>query len=375
MKIVMVTPFYHPIIGGTERVIEDLAIELNKFGTSVDVMTFNVDRNWKPWSLHQVKRGKTEKINGVKIIKIPALTFLPSRILLQANFIPWKFVHLLSNYDVIHFHNDVDLSFPLFSSSVNKPKILHLHCLDVTYNIFKKMPLQKLILKRAADSYIVPSAFDLETLINLGIPAERATVIPNCIDVKKFHPAEEGKIKNLLLFVGRIHQKKGLDTLLNALRYLKTTVKLVIIGPPSQQWFLKEVISLIDEINRKTPHKVVYLGIQKIEEIIKWYQRAQIFVCPSLSEPFGIVNLEAMACSTPVVATRVGGIPEVVKDCDTGIIVPPNNAAKLAESIQHLLDNERFARKLGRQGRAWVVETFSSEVIAKKLIRVYESFA
>ncbi len=371
MKILMITPFYYPIIGGTESVIENISINLNKIGTFTDIMTFSINRTWKPWSIHQMKKGKIEKVNGVNVIKIPALTFLPTRILFRANFIPGQFTNKLMDYDILHFHNDVDLSFPLFSFSINRPKILHCHCLDVTYGSYRRNPLHRSLLKRTANTFIVPSVFFLKSLVNLGISREKIVVIPNGIDIEKFHPSGEIKIKNLLLFVGRIHKKKGLTVLLKSLKFLRTCVKLVIIGPLSQPWFLKEILLLIKEINDKTGHRVVYLGAQKIDELIKWYQRASILLCPSIFEVFPVVILEAMSCATPVVATNVGGIPEVVRDHKNGILVPPNDAVKLAESIQYLLDNEKVRRKFGEEGRKWMVKNFSSETTAKKLCQIY----
>lgn len=371
MKVLMVTPFYYPIVGGTESFIENISIKLNEKRILTDIMTFNIDQTWKPWSINQLKKSKIEKVNTVNVIKIPALTLLPTRILFRTNFIPGRFLNKLEDYDIIHFHNDIDLSFPLFSRSVNKPKIFHCHCLGITYNSYKQNPLNKRILKKIADVYIVQSISILKLLVNLDILEEKIRVLPNAIDTEKFRPSEENKIENLLLFVGRLDPKKGLCVLLKALKHVKTKVQLVIIGPPSRPWFYKKILALIKETNRSTIHKVTYLGAHKPEEILKWYQKASIFVCPSLSESFPVVNLEALATATPVIATNVGAIREVVKNYENGILVPPGDVLKLAEGIQFLLDNEEVRLKFGQYGRKWVVENFSCDTVAEKLCEIY----
>lgn len=369
----MVTPSYYPLVGGTESLIENVTLELNKMGISTDIMTFNINEKWNPWSITRAMREKIEEINGVKVVKIPALTLLPTRPIFRINFIPGRFTHHLFNYDIIHFHNEIDLSFPTFALRVDKPKIFHCHLLSVSYNSFKSNSIQKYLLKKAADFYIVPSTYTLKLLIDLGISETKTIVIPNGIDIEKFHPSKELKEENLILFVGRVHPSKGLHVLLKALKYLHTCVKLIIIGRPSSRpYYFKKMLYLIKRENKRGMHKITYLGSLKPEKIVHWYQKAAIFVCPSLSESFGIANLEAMACATAVVSTHVGGIPEIVKNNENGILVQPNNSYELAEAMQYLLDNERVRINFGEAGRKRAIEFFSSNVIAKKICEIYK---
>ncbi|MHA1834035.1 MAG: glycosyltransferase family 4 protein [Candidatus Baldrarchaeia archaeon] len=367
----MVTPFYYPIIGGTESFIENVSTKLTEKGINTDIMTFNVNQKWKPWSISQIRKGKVEKINGLNVIKVSALTLLPTRIIFRINFIPGRFLDKFKEYDIIHFHNDVDLSFPLFSCASNKPKVFHCHCLGITYDSYRKNPLCKRILKKAADIYIVQTIFFLKLLVDLGILETKIRILPNAINIEKFKPKEDSKIENLILYVGRLDPKKGLLVLLNALNYIRSSIQLVIIGPPSRPWFFKKLLALIKKINESTIHKVTYLSARKQEELIEWYQKASIFVCPSLSETFPIVILEALSCATPVVTTNVGASTEVVKNYKNGILVPPNDSAKLAEAIQYLLDNKQISRKLGQNGRKEVVKNFSCDVVVERLRRIY----
>ena len=362
----MVTPSYYPIKGGAEAVIRNLSIELNEIGVQTDIITFNMNRKWNPsW------QAKIEKIDGINVFKIPALNWFPTvhsdRITLGINVIPGRFRNYLKNYDIIHFHSG-DLTFPLFSYTVKKPKIFHMHGCQIDF--YKRYFLSRLIFKHIADVYISISQLMLRKLVELGIPQNKIRYLPNGIDVKTFRPLEK-KEDNLILFVGRITFAKGLHVLLKSLAYLEKPIHLVIIGPPD--WdveYFQEMLRRIE--NKKGTHKMTYLGAKDQANIIKWYQRAAIFVLPSFREAFPVVNLEALSCETPVVATNVGGISDVVRDGKNGILVPPNNAVKLANAIQYLLDNEDIRIRFGREGRKRIVKHFSLEVVVERLCRIYK---
>jgi glycosyltransferase involved in cell wall biosynthesis len=108
-----------------------------------------------------------------------------------------------------------------------------------------------------------------------------------------------------------------------------------------------------------------------VEVVTQLYSHAAVFVCPSVYEPFGLINLEAMACETPVVASAVGGILEVVEDGKTGLLVPPGKPEALAEALTRILDNPELARRMGRAGRARVEARFSWASVAERTEQVY----
>jgi glycosyltransferase involved in cell wall biosynthesis len=207
----------------------------------------------------------------------------------------------------------------------------------------------------------------------LGIPDPKIRILHNEVNTEKFKPTKEAKIPNLLLFVGRLQPQKGLHVLLKSLEHLRTPVRLAIIGPLSSYFpdYKNEITKLVEKVNQRNIHHVDYLGVQDTNSLVKWYQKAAIFVCPSLSEPFGIVNLEALSCGTPVIASNVGGIPEAVQDNRNSILVKPNNPTNLADAIQFLLDNEKVRKEFGENGRKWVVEHFSQEALAEKVLETY----
>lgn len=368
MRVLMVTPSYYPIKGGAEAVVRNLSIELNKLGVKTDILTFNMNEKWKPFW-----KGKIEKADGITIYKIPALNWYPithsDRITMGLNLVPGRFRYLFKNYDILHFHGK-DLTLPFFSFTVNKPKIFHSHGLSFDY--YKRYYLSRMIFANIANLYISISQHMQNQFINLGINKDNIRLLHNGINGDIFYPSGEKK-ESLVLFVGRITFIKGLHVLLNSLKYLDKKIHLVIIGPSS--WdvdYFNEIMAKIENENKKGFHKITYVGPLEPSEIVQWYQKASIFVSPSFVEAFAVVNLEALACETPVVSTTVGGIPEIIQNGKNGLLVPPNNDVKLAEAIQYLLDNEDIRRRFGQSGRQLVMENFFYDVLGKKLCKIYK---
>lgn len=364
----MVTPSYYPIIGGTESLVRNLVVKLNEIGVHADVMTFNMNKKWKPsW------KRKTQKMDGVRVFRIPALNLFPithsDRWTFRINLIPGKFTNLLKKYDIIHFHDDLDLSLPLFSYFVRKPKILHLH--SFVFDYYKRYFISRCIFKNAADIYIALTKSMKNQLVRLRIHKTKIRVMPNFVEIRDSHSVEK-KTDNVLLFVGRITKWKGLHILLKSLSYLEKPVQLVIIGP--SDWdvgYFEKVTNLITRENERGLHKITYLGSKNHDEVMTWCEKASIFVCPSFSEIFPMSTLEALSCETPVVATDTGGITEIIENYKNGILVPPNNAPRLAEAIQYLLENKNVRKKFGEEGRHRIAKNFSSEIVIKRICKLY----
>jgi len=363
----MVSPCYYPVKGGTETIVRNLAITLNKNKVQTDVMAFNINQSRKP-----IWKGKIEKVDGVTVYKIPALDLIPikhsNRITSGVNFIPGRFTNILRNYDIIHFH-EFELSFPFFMFSIKKPKLIHLHGID--YNFLKKHHISRFLLKHLAHLYISISRQMQKELVTLGIPENNIVYLPNSIDTNLFTTKTQ-KEENLLLFVGRISSNKGVHILMKSLQFLKEPIRLAIIGPPD--WdidYYQRILKIIEKENQKRKHTIQYLGSMEQTELVKWYQKASLFILPSFAEGFPVTILEALSCGTPVIATPVGGIPEVVKNYETGILVPPSDSKALANAIQYLLENEDARLKIAREGRRHVVRGYSLDVAAERLCKIY----
>ncbi|GII80309.1 glycogen synthase [Sphaerisporangium rufum] len=227
------------------------------------------------------------------------------------------------------------------------------------------------------------------------IPEDRVSVIHNGIDTDEYAPDRGTEVlarhgidpgRPYVVFVGRITRQKGLAHLLRAARSFPPDAQLVLCaGAPDTPEIAAEVTALVGEL-RDTRSGVVWISAMLPRpEVIQILTHATVFVCPSVYEPMGIVNLEAMACETAVVATATGGIPEVVADGETGLLVPIDQAADgeprdpdrfaagIAERVGALLAEPATAAELGRAGRRRAVEHFSWPAIAARTHKLYQS--
>ena len=227
------------------------------------------------------------------------------------------------------------------------------------------------------------------------VKAGRIHVIYNGIDLAEYQKTTETSALTeygidpaipFILFVGRITRQKGVTHLVDAIRYLPRETQVVLCaGAPDTQEIAAELRQKVEDARRHHPHIVWIEKMVTKQETIQLYSHARVFCCPSVYEPFGIINLEAMACRAPVVASATGGIKEVVVDGETGYLVPldqdsvtsfpvdPEKFARdLAAGINRLFTDPEKCRRFGDAGRRRVEETFSWTAIAQQTIRLYE---
>jgi len=231
------------------------------------------------------------------------------------------------------------------------------------------------------------------------IPDERIHIIYNGIDTDEYHPVtQDDAIRRhgidpavpFVLFVGRIARQKGIVHLVNAIRHMDAGFQVVLCaGAPDTPEIAAEMQAAVAAAQARRP------GIVWIQEMvdkataIQLYSHAALFCCPSIYEPFGIINLEAMACETPVVASAVGGIKEVVVDGETGFLVPldqlnqspfepvdPDQFARdLAAKINLLMADPALRARFGRAGRRRAEQLFSWKAIAAQTRDLYLSLS
>jgi len=210
------------------------------------------------------------------------------------------------------------------------------------------------------------------------ISPERVRVIRNGINTLEYAPDPSADVlekhgvdpeRPYVIFVGRITRQKGVPVLLRAAAALDPSAQLVLCaGAADTQELGEEVASLVAELQAARTGVLWIPEMLPKPEIIQLLTHALAFVCPSVYEPLGIVNLEAMACSTAVVASRVGGIPEVVDDGVTGLLVPPDDPAALADALNLLLRDPGRAEAMGQAGRERAVTEFSWETVAAQTV-------
>jgi len=248
-----------------------------------------------------------------------------------------------------------------------------------------------------ADGVIAVSESMKRDVIDLyGIAEGRISVIPNGIDPDEYRPMDEPDIlrrngidpeRPYVLFVGRITRQKGIIHLVNAIPYLDSGIQVVLCaGAPDTEEIGREMEQAVRDVRDEGSRDVIWISeMLPRDQVIALYSGAQVFICPSVYEPFGIINLEAMACETAVVASAVGGIPSIVKDGETGLLVPfeprgqvnfePRDASKysrdLAEAINSLLGDGDRRKEMGANGRRRVLERYSWHAIAQETAAFY----
>lgn len=229
------------------------------------------------------------------------------------------------------------------------------------------------------------------------VPEERIDVIPNGIDPDEYRPIGRPDILRRLgvnpdrpyvLFVGRITRQKGIIHLVNAVRHLDEGMQVVLCaGAPDTEEIEQEMEAAVDAARKAGGHDLVWIAeMLPRQDVIALYSGAAVFVCPSVYEPFGIINLEAMACETAVVASAVGGIPSIVVDGQTGLLVPfeargstdfepkdaPRFSRDLADAVNTIMRDSERREGMGKLGRRRVLESYSWTAIAGRTLSFYE---
>ena len=249
-----------------------------------------------------------------------------------------------------------------------------------------------------ADAVIAVSRETRADILRLfDISEERVPIIYNGIDLDEYRATDSHAAlgahgvdvtKPYILFLGRIARQKGIIHLVNAIKYLDAGFQVVLCaGAPDTPEIAEEMKAAVATAQK---HREGVIWIEQMVDAkakIEFYSHAAVFVCPSIYEPFGIINLEAMACETPVVASAVGGIKEVVVHGETGTLVtldqmkespfepvnPDEFSRELAAAVNELMADPAKCEAFGKAGRRRAEELFGWDAIAKKTVELYES--
>jgi glycogen synthase len=230
-----------------------------------------------------------------------------------------------------------------------------------------------------------------------SVRPERVRVIYNGIDTGLYRPVEATDAlerygvdpgRPCVLFVGRITRQKGIVHLARAIPSIDSSAQVVLCaGAPDTPEIAAEMEAAVADAERRRGGVIWIREMLPREAVVQFYSHAAVFCCPSIYEPFGIINLEAMACGTPVVASAVGGIPEVVSDGETGLLVPLEQhqespfepldparfSADLAAAINRLLGDAALRQRMVRAGRQRVEARFAWPAIAEQTRALYSS--
>jgi starch synthase len=379
VKIGLLTREYPPdVYGGAGVHVEYLARELRRL-VDVDVHAWGADREGaighEPW---------------------PALA---GRTALAAMSVDLTMTAALEGVDLAHSHTwYANLAGHLAKLTYDVPHVATVHSLE---------PLRPWKAEQLGGGYALSSFCERTGLENAdaliavsrgmredilraypAVEPARVEVIYNGIDTVEYTPDREVDVLErhgidpaapIVTFVGRITHQKGLTHLLRAGHDLDGAAQLVLCaGAPDTPEIAAEVEAAVERLQADRGNVVWIEQMLPKPDVIQILSHSTVFVCPSVYEPLGIVNLEAMACETAVVATATGGIVEVVEDGETGLLVPFDAddpeafAAGIASRVNELVGDPARAAAMGRAGRARVIEHFAWDAIAEQTVALYK---
>lgn len=271
--------------------------------------------------------------------------------------------------DLIHCHDwSTVLAGIIYRAKYKKPLLLHIH-LPNYYPLSGDIENLGLI---SADLVTVNSKSVQQELLDRGLPISQIKVVPNGVNTQVFHPGEDWSgEESYILFSGRLDKQKGVEYLIRAFFYIKEKfpdISLKIAGDGSYLSYLMRLTT-----NLLISDKVQFLGFKNENELAGLYQKAMVVVVPSVYEPFGMVALEAMACARPVVASRQGGLKELINNQATGFLAEPENYLDLAQYIMSLLADKGLRQQIGRSAYKYASdEKFKWSTIAGQYCSYYE---
>ena len=367
-RVAMIIQRYLPHMGGAERQIHQLAPRLSALGYEIHVLT-----------RHEKGLLRYEVIDGVPIHRLPSIgpkalasaTFTAAALLELKRLDP----HLGHAHEIL-----TPARVALFSKRIiNRPIVLKLLRGGDLGDIYKlkRRPFWRTYfegLKRSLDAFIVISQEIDAELSALGVPKEKRVLLPNGVDTERSIPiSEDQKIKlraqlslpsqaTIVAYAGRLVPEKRVDHLLkiwNNIRSKYYDACLLIVGGGEEEQRLR---------------KMLVEGVQftgQVREAVPYLQAADLFVLPSSTEGLSNSMLEAMSCGLPVLATTVGGAPDVIRHHENGYLIPPDDVESLQRGLETLLGDRTLRFTLGSNARARILADFSLDSVARRLAALY----
>jgi glycogen synthase len=377
MKVLMLTREYPPhIYGGagvvvdqlTQALVRRMAVEVRCFGERSGAPGPIQVRGYTPWE--RVGSGRDRPLYA------PALETLSIDLAMARDPVDAQVAHAHTWY--------ADMAGLLVRTLHRIPLVVTLHSMEplrpwkadqLGSGYLLSTWIERTAVEAADRVVAVSHRMREDILQHFRVDPARVVVIHNGIDPERYRrTAERGALDRLeirqpfVLFVGRITDQKGIFDLLEAAAALPPQVQVVLCASAPDTPEIEE------RLRRSVAGRPALRWIGEmlpVDEVIELYSHAAVFCCPSVYEPFGLINLEAMACETPVVASAVGGILEVVEDGVTGLLVPPRRPRELAAALTTVLADQERARAMGAAGRARVEARFSWASVAARTEALY----
>ncbi len=389
--------------GGQVVYVLELAKAISKLGIKVDIFTRWFDKSQKQIdpvpgypdvNVIRIQSGPWEFIPKERIYEVLPELIENMKIFIRKN----NF-----DYDLYHGHYvDAGIVTIAVADAFEKPSYFTAHSLgawkrdqmggdpdemEEKFN-FNHRIAEEIRIFKAVNAQTVTSILQLEKLEKLyDFHADNIVDIPPGVDIHTYHlPSDENKKKKTglpekyIFCISRIDTNKGHDFLLYAFDFVRKDIKDVdlVIGGGSPNPKQRE-IGLYDKMRKIIKEKgmedrVRLIGYVADELMPTYYQQSEMFVLPSLFEPFGMTTQEAMACGRPVVASKFGGIRNVIKSGENGILVDPSKPEEFADAMINLINNKDLSEKIGMQAYKTCQEEFSWEAIADRFLKFYLDF-
>ena len=333
IKICHFTYSFFPTVGGMEEVIHNLSLSMRS-------------NDFEPYVFAPSVRGRDNRVSApYRILRYSR----PSsrRFGLRQLLIPLLWHHWRYHFDVLHCHSVYPTGYvgAAFHKITGIPFVITPHGGDITKNNRGNIINRKVtdrIRKTFASAQAVTAISSAlrQQILDLGAPPEKVFLVPNGVSLGEFTQIDASK-KNLssnsIVFIGRLIRRKAADILIQAcslVKYRCPDIKIKIAGEGPEMYSLKEMVK-----NLCLTQEVELLGTVRGEKKTRLLAEALFLVCPSREEPFGIVNLEALASGLPVIATKVGGIPDIIQDGISGFLIDSGNPEQLAEKMHVLIED------------------------------------
>jgi len=381
-RICLVTHYFPPHKGGIEQVSFEQSKRLVRLGYQIEVLTSEFEG-----------RNKTP-VKGIRIHHYPSMNVakrfgVPYPILPVSAY--KKFANVIRECDLVHAHGHVYMS-SYFAGKIakkyGKPFMITQHNTFIDYqsilNLLEHLndfAIGKSVL-RHAEKIVTVSKETMKYVLRLGADKKKVQVIYNGVDTEQFRPSNKNKNRKKLglsqnrkiaFSVRRLVYKNGLDTLIESVPYLKQSHPELLVVVAGKGPSRKLIENRIKELNIQDNIKLA--GFVPDEQLPTYYGAADCFILPSASgEGLPLVLLEAMSSGLPIIATTVGGTPELIKHMENGLLVPPRNPKAMAQALAKLLSDEKLGTTIGKEARRAAEEKFSWEKNVEQLEAIYRRF-
>ncbi len=370
LKILMITPYYPPHVGGMEYYVYYLSQQLKK-NLAVDIAVITSGDNKRKISITNE--------NGIRIYRLPYIFKISNTPINPLWYFQIKNIIKKENPDIVNAHSPVPFISDVSAYSSGKiPFIITYHSgsmkkyilpIDIIIWIYEHIFLQ--ITLKKATKIICSSDFVRKTIMKRY--KNKVITITPAVDIKKYHPTKLNRKLSVLFVAGlnAFEKYKGLTILLDALKQIKKNIpdtQLVIVGDGNYRQYYENLACELD-----LERNVVFKGRLYGKKLVEEYQKTTVCVLPTSNDNFPTVLIEAMACSTPVIGTSVGSIPDIINHLDNGLLIPPQDSKALADALLTLLNNKSLSEKMGRNGYTKIKENLTWEHQSKKTYTFFQN--